>query len=81
MARDDAGSRYADQTAGLPEHAQKPGGGAKLKLIDPDRLATRILDACRRRRPELVVPGKARLLFAVSQLWPRLGDWILNKKT
>jgi len=37
--------------------------------------------ACQRRRPELVVPAKARLLFAVSQLWPRLGDWIVVRMT
>ena len=40
-----------------------------------------ILRACQRRRPELVVPGKARLLFALSQLWPELGDWIVRRKS
>ena len=58
-----------------------PGGGVKVGKIDPVRLAEKILDACRKRKPELVVPGKARLLFAIEQLFPRLGDWIVLKKT
>jgi hypothetical protein len=37
--------------------------------------------ACQGRRPELVIPAKARLLFAISQLCPRLGDWIVRKST
>ncbi|MFM9066377.1 MAG: hypothetical protein ACKOUR_03430 [Planctomycetota bacterium] len=41
----------------------------------------KIMDAAAARRPELVVPGKARLLFALAQLWPRLADWILLRKT
>lgn len=81
LAREDAGRRYDRQAAGLPESARKPGGGVKLKGISPDYLAGRILAACERRRAELVVPAKARLLFAVSQLWPSLGDWIIRRKT
>jgi short-subunit dehydrogenase len=80
IRRDDAG-RYASEAAGLPDSASKPGGGVKLKGLDPDRLAARILEACQRRQPELVVPGRAKLLFAVSQLWPGLGDWIVRKMT
>jgi hypothetical protein len=52
-----------------------------VSAIPPDRLARDILLACQRRKPELVVPGKARLLFAISQLWPSLGDWIVRKKS
>ena len=26
-------------------------------------------------------PARARLLFALSQLWPRLGDWLVLRKT
>jgi short-subunit dehydrogenase len=73
--------RYAKQTAGLPASAQKPGGGAKIRAIDPRRLSEQILNACRERRVELIVPRKARLLFAISQLSPRLGDWILRRMT
>jgi len=81
IARSDAGSRYDDQAAGLPSGAGQPGGGIRLKGIDPAKLAQRILRACERRQPELVVPASARLLFALQQLSPRLGDWIIRKMT
>jgi hypothetical protein len=58
-----------------------PGAGAKLGAIDPDALAESILRACRKRKAELVVPGKARLLFALAQLSPRLGDWLVRRFT
>src|SRR5262245_29702750 len=80
IRRDDAGSRY-DAAATLPESARQPGGGVKLKGIDPDWLAARILAACERRQPELVIPARARLLFAICQLWPSWGDWIVRKMT
>lgn len=81
IARPDAGSRYDAAAADLPESARRPGGGVKVKGIDPDQLAARVLTACERRRPELVIPASARWLFAIQQLWPSLGDWILRKKT
>jgi NAD(P)-dependent dehydrogenase (short-subunit alcohol dehydrogenase family) len=81
IARDDAGVRYANQSADLPTGAGQPGGGVKLKGIDPAKLASQILSACQRRRRELVVPGRARLLFALAQLSPWLGDWILRRMT
>ncbi|MFZ5829936.1 MAG: SDR family NAD(P)-dependent oxidoreductase [Planctomycetota bacterium] len=65
----------------LPERARRPGAGVKTKAIPPERLAAAILRACERREPELVMPGRARLLFAVSQLWPRWGDWLVLKNT
>ncbi len=79
LKRNDSGSRYDAQAADLPSAASQPGGGAKLKQIDPARLAEKIVAACRRRQPEIIVPGKSRILFAVSQLWPTLGDWILRR--
>lgn len=81
IARDDAGQRYAEQSTDLPESAKQPGGGVKLKGIPPDDLAKKILLACDRRQPELVIPAKARLLFAINQLWPSLGDWITKRMT
>ncbi len=81
IARDQQTTRYAEVADGLPPVAQLPGGGAKLKMIDPQRLAEQILTACERRQPELVVPWKARLLFSLSQLSPRWGDWLLQKTT
>ncbi len=81
IAREDNGMRYGEQAADLPASAQRPGGGARLKAIDPTELARKILTACEARHPELVVPAKTKLLFALSQLWPTLGDWILQKET
>ena len=65
----------------LPERARCPGGGVKVGKIPPSKVAASILRACERRHPEIVMPGKARLLFAISQLSPRLGDWIVLRKT
>ncbi|MCE9554520.1 MAG: hypothetical protein K8T91_14260 [Planctomycetes bacterium] len=64
-----------------PRRVFEPGGGAKLASIDPLLLAQRIVRACERRKPELVVPGRARLLFALAQLWPGLGDWLVQRNT
>jgi uncharacterized protein len=65
----------------VPEAARRPGAGVQVRATPPQDLARWILRACERRQPELVVPGKARLLFAISQLWPSLGDWIVLRKT
>jgi NAD(P)-dependent dehydrogenase (short-subunit alcohol dehydrogenase family) len=65
----------------VPDRARAPGAGVQVRAIPPDALARAILRACERRQPELVVPGKARWLFALSQLWPSLGDWIVLRKT
>jgi short-subunit dehydrogenase len=81
IRRSGAGSRYAKQSEDLPEEARQPGAGAKLRGIDPGWLAEKILVACERRKLELVAPGKVRLLLALSQLTPRLGDWLLRKAT
>ncbi|MDO4557618.1 MAG: SDR family NAD(P)-dependent oxidoreductase [Planctomycetia bacterium] len=66
---------------GCPDRARRPGAGVRVRTIPPGYLADRLLRACERRVPELVIPGKARLLFAISQLWPRLGDWVVRKST
>lgn len=65
----------------VPESARAPGAGVQVQAIPPRQLGQAILRACERRQPELVIPGKARLLFAISQLWPSLGDWIVRRKT
>ena len=80
IRRQDAGRRY-ELATDVPDSARGPGGGVKLAGIDPDWLAGRVLIACQRRLPELVVPARARLLFAISQLWPSLGDWIVTRMT
>jgi NAD(P)-dependent dehydrogenase (short-subunit alcohol dehydrogenase family) len=81
LRRDDAGTRYAEESTNVPPEAQRPGGGAKLSLLDPDRLAEQIVKACQRRRAELVVPASSRLLFTLAQISPRLGDWLLTRLT
>ena len=63
----------------IPESARQPGAGVKVKRIDPKELAQKILTYCEQRKPELIVPGKARILFALLQLFPSLGDWMVNK--
>ena len=68
-----------EKLASLPPSARRPGAGVKVGLLDPHKLARKIVDYCERRKPELVVPGRARIVFAVSQLWPGLGDWIVRK--
>jgi short-subunit dehydrogenase len=78
IARPDA-RRYDD--SGLPPEAQRPGGGVRTRAIDPAELAQRILRACEQRQPELVVPWRARLLFAISQLSPRWGDALIQRLT
>lgn len=78
LTRPDSGERYDQQSTNLPANAKQPGGGVRLKGIDPDWLAKRILRACEKRRAELIVPAKARWLFALSQLWPSLGDRIIR---
>ena len=66
---------------GIPESALMPGGGVKVGKIDPRDLAQKILKACEKRRPEIVTPWKARVLFSIAQMFPRLGDWIVLKST
>lgn len=74
-------SRYQAAADGLPEEAAGAGGGARVSAIDAEVLAEKILVACEKRRPELVVPWKAKLLFAASGLSTRLGDWLLSRFT
>lgn len=81
IAREDSGGRYASANSSVPREAYQPGGGAKVKAIDPQKLSEQILRACENRQAELTVPRRARLLFALAQLSPRLGDWLLRKTT
>jgi uncharacterized protein len=81
IERKDARLYPLEGLEGVPESARAPGAGVCVKGIPPERLARAILRACERRRPELVMPGRARILFAISQLWPSLGDWIVQRET
>lgn len=73
--------RYAAEAAaaGLPASAAAPGGTTRLARLDPDRLADRVLDACRRRTSELVVPARARLLAGLIAWFPDAGRRLLAR--
>jgi short-subunit dehydrogenase len=79
IARDEPRIYSDEKAANIPDSARKPGGGAKVKLIQPEWLAERIVKACERHETDLVVPAKARLVFAISQLSADWGDWIVKK--
>ncbi len=81
IARQDSETRYESLTRerGLSDSQSKPGAGAKLKLLDPQDLSIRILDAAANRKRELVLPGKARFLAALFPLFPALAEWLLRR--
>lgn len=79
IAREDAGQRYDSASSGLPEGARLPGGGVRLRGLSAQRLAAEIRRACETRAYELVRPRKAKLLFALSQIWPSLGDRVIER--
>jgi hypothetical protein len=81
LAREAHRTYGAEADPHLPPEAARPGAGVKTKAIEPADLAARILRACERRQPEIVIPAKARLVFALAQLWPSLGDYLLRKFT
>jgi NAD(P)-dependent dehydrogenase (short-subunit alcohol dehydrogenase family) len=82
---DPAAARSAERYAadvtrsGLPAEAAAPGGTAALRRLDPDALARRVLDACRRRRSELTVPGSARFLAGLIEWFPEAGRRLLAR--
>ena len=82
IIKDDGGNhRHVEEAEGIPDHAKKPGAGVKLGAVHANDLARAILRACEHRTAELVYPRKARVLFMLTQLSPRLGDWLLRRFT
>lgn len=84
IARDDAGKRYeqrASSDSNLPKEALQPGGGAKIKGLNPSELAKQILRSASRREEMLILPRKAWWLRLVTSISQRLGDRILRKKS
>lgn len=82
IRRDDAGTRYQDRTGGsVPESAAAPGGGTKVKGLDPQRVARAVLLCAQKRRVDVILPGYLRLLIVLGNAFPRLGDWLLVKFT
>ncbi|MFM8803015.1 MAG: SDR family NAD(P)-dependent oxidoreductase [Planctomycetia bacterium] len=76
-----AADRYAADVAaaGLPPESLRPGGTGAVGQLDPDVLAERVLEACRRRQSELVVPRKAGLLAGLIEWFPDWGRRILAR--
>jgi len=60
---------------GLIETLAVPWISAK---IPPHVVARAIVTAIRRRKPEVIVPFQARLLYLVNAASPRLGDWLVR---
>ncbi len=82
IRRSDAGVRYQQQVDdSLPAQASKPGGGTRLKGLDPQRVADAVFDCARRRKPDVILPGHMRCFIAIGHAFPRLGDWLLIKFT
>lgn len=81
IQRPDSGERYAQAAEAMGGAAAKPGAGAKLKGIPPEKLALAIVKGCEKRKAEIVMPLKTRILFSILQLWPSMGDWILKKSS
>ena len=82
IAREDSGARYhklAEKRGLMDQSSTAPGGGVKLRLIDPKVLCQKILGAAHRRKKELVYPVKAAWLAAIADLSPSIADWILRK--
>lgn len=83
IRRDDSASRYSDlaKERNLPSSANAPGGGAKLKGLDPQRLTDDILRCAAQRKPELILPAKARLLLILQSISPSWGDYFLRRSS
>lgn len=77
IARPDAGRRYDDSN--VPANAKQPGGGAKIRGLSPQVVVRKSLMACERRKRELILPAKARVLLVLSALRPSWGDWLLRR--
>lgn len=65
----------------LPESARRPGAGVKVSKLSVGKLVSAILRSSERGDVELVLPWKARVLFTIAQICPKLGDWLVLKNT
>lgn len=78
---EDERAARGDDLTGLPDEAYRPGAGVRVRALQPEWLARQIVRACERRRSELIYPRSARWFFALMQLSPRLGDWLVRITT
>ncbi len=81
IARSDPRLYQLEGAEEVPERARRPRAGVRVHRVSPEWLARAILRACQRRVPELVVPSAARFIFALAQVFPRLGDWLVLRIT
>ncbi len=82
IRRADAGIRYSSQMeSGLPAQASKPGGGTRLKGLDPKIVARAAVVMVTKRQADRVLPGYLRLLIGIGHLCPSFGDWLIMKFT
>ncbi len=81
IQREDSGNRYEQIASerGLPEHLNAPGGGVKIKALDPNELADRILRCVVVGKKELIIPWKVKLLLAISSFFPNIADRLIQK--
>lgn len=82
IRRADSGRRY-DQAidSSMPDQASDPGGGTTLKGLEPQRVADAVLSCVRRKRVDVILPTHMRLMIALGNAFPKLGDWLLLKFT
>ena len=64
----------------LPDELKKPAGGKKVRSVDAEWIAEKILRAARDGSKELVVPSKVKLLVALGSLFPSFSDFLLRSK-
>ena len=82
IKREDSGPRYSSRlTSELPEQAKRPGGGTRVKGLNPDDVASVALTMVQKRQPDRVLPSYMRILISIGHLCPSLGDWLLLKFT
>ena len=84
IRRDDAGQGYAgrvSQDDRLPEQANRPGGGTRVKGQLPEVVAEKVVRMVLKRQADVMLPGHLRPLVAIGNLWPAFGDWLLLKFT
>ena len=81
IKRSDSEHRYAEQAKELPDSARQPGAGVNIKGIAPEKLAKNIVRCCEKRKKDLVIPAYTRILFAIAEFSPSLGDLILRRST
>ncbi|MEM9365932.1 MAG: SDR family oxidoreductase [Planctomycetota bacterium] len=65
---------------GIPASAALPGGGARVRRLPPQRVANAVMQCIAKRKVEIVLPAKARLLMILDAISPALADRILKNR-